>query len=48
MTATVSTAALIGNDTAQAGDIVCRGRSPVFGRGGLAEKCSKLHYFSKR
>ena len=29
MTTTI-TAALIGDDTAQAGDIVCRGRSPVF------------------
>jgi hypothetical protein len=30
MTTTI-TAILIGNDTAHAGDIVCRGRSPVFG-----------------
>jgi hypothetical protein len=29
MTTTI-TAALIGDDTAQAGDTVCRGRSPVF------------------
>jgi hypothetical protein len=31
MTGGTITAALVGNDTAQAGDIVCRGRSPVFG-----------------
>jgi hypothetical protein len=31
MTGPTITATLIGSDTAKAGDIVCRGRSPVFG-----------------